>query len=192
MISEPGNFLDFAFAPKIFVSFPRIQFPETTKLRIRGFFCARKNSCRTCHQVSPKHCGSKRAGIVVQLQANRDFSCVTDVTSSFGHCNAGALLGNWNIGTFSGIRPIGLRKIGSTSYRLNHHKTRPCPRRKVPRATVCGQPSLGWSPRPQQHRPQPTLSGARPGFLWRHGWISSASLPFSLDCFVFGGRNKPK
>ena len=79
-------------------------------------------------------------------------------------------------------------EFGSTSYRLNHQKTRTCPRRKVPRATVCGQPSLGWSPRPQQHRPQPTLSGARPGFLWRHGWISSASLPFSLDCFVFGGR----
>ena len=35
--------------PKFFVSFPRIQFSETIKLRIRGFFHERKNSGRTCH-----------------------------------------------------------------------------------------------------------------------------------------------
>ena len=35
--------------PKFVASFLRIQFPETTKLRIRGFTRARKNSCRTCH-----------------------------------------------------------------------------------------------------------------------------------------------
>ena len=35
--------------PKCSVSFPRIPFPETIKLRIRGIFCARKNSCRMCH-----------------------------------------------------------------------------------------------------------------------------------------------
>ena len=38
-----------AFAPNVFGKLPRIQFPETIKLRIRGFFRARKNSCRTCH-----------------------------------------------------------------------------------------------------------------------------------------------
>ena len=35
--------------PKCLVSFSRIPFPETIKLRIRGILCARKNSCRTCH-----------------------------------------------------------------------------------------------------------------------------------------------
>ena len=35
--------------PKCFASFPRIPFPETIKLRIRGFFHAQKNSCRMRH-----------------------------------------------------------------------------------------------------------------------------------------------
>ena len=34
--------------PKCLVSFPRIPFPETMNLRIRGF-PARKESCKTCH-----------------------------------------------------------------------------------------------------------------------------------------------
>ena len=36
----------------VLVSFPRILFPETMKLWIRGFFHAwKKKLCRTCHQV---------------------------------------------------------------------------------------------------------------------------------------------
>ena len=38
-----------AFAEKCLVSLPRIPFPQTIKLWMRGFFRARKNSCRTCH-----------------------------------------------------------------------------------------------------------------------------------------------
>ena len=34
---------------KSLVSFPRLPFPETIKLRIRSLLRARKNSCRTCH-----------------------------------------------------------------------------------------------------------------------------------------------
>ena len=36
--------------PNFLASLPRITFPETIKSRIRGFFCVRKNSCRTCHR----------------------------------------------------------------------------------------------------------------------------------------------
>ena len=60
------------FHPKFLVSFPRIPFEETIKLRIRGLFRARKNSCRTCHEVMCHKAlwvGSAR-GTVVSLQTH--------------------------------------------------------------------------------------------------------------------------
>ena len=52
--------------PKCLVSFPRIPLPETIKLRIRGFFCAWKNSCRTCdHEVSQSFLVASTRGILV-------------------------------------------------------------------------------------------------------------------------------
>ena len=35
--------------PKFLASIPKIPFPETMRLRMRGFFRARNNSCRMCH-----------------------------------------------------------------------------------------------------------------------------------------------
>ena len=56
---------------EVLVSFPSIQIPETIKLRIRGFFRARKNSCRTCHyEESWSIMVASARGIVVQLQTD--------------------------------------------------------------------------------------------------------------------------
>ena len=68
-----------AFAPKLFGWISLIEFPETLELRIKGFFRARKNSCRTPSQSVAKHYGCKRArncGLIEngRSQANRDLS----------------------------------------------------------------------------------------------------------------------
>ena len=82
--------------PKGFVSFPRIPFPETIKLRIRGFFRARMNSCGTCIMKPSvaKHYGCKRArhcGLIANdgCQANRDFSCIRNMNCCFARFAAG-------------------------------------------------------------------------------------------------------
>ena len=57
-----------AFAPTFFVSFPRIPFPETIKLRIRGFFRARNNWRRTLwSQVSQSIMVAIRVTLLPQL-----------------------------------------------------------------------------------------------------------------------------
>ena len=78
-----------AFAPKSFgISFPRIPFPETIKLRIRGFPVRKVTSCKTCHYEAnccealygwkcAMHCGLIANGC---SQANWDVSCVRNMT----------------------------------------------------------------------------------------------------------------
>ena len=56
--------------PKCLVSFPRIPFPETIKLRIRSF-PARKNSCRTWSQVSQSSMATRAQGDCGLMETGR-------------------------------------------------------------------------------------------------------------------------
>ena len=71
--------------PNCLVSFPKIPFPETKKLRTRGAFYVRKNTCRTshCESSDARHYGWERGrhfGPIAngRSQVNRDFPCALE------------------------------------------------------------------------------------------------------------------